>query len=284
MDFKKTMYFSGKKVIITGAASGIGKALAALFADLGATVILLDINSKAVENTAKDISDTYGCKTYSAEVNVSDFPRFKKTVDDIIDELGFIDIYINNAGVGVSGEFIDNTIEEINHITSVNYLGMIYGSKIILNHFYQQGYGHLVNIASVAGLQGFPKMSLYCGAKFGIIGFSQSIRFELKRKGIDISIALPSTADSPMITDRLDDPNARIPGILLAIPLCQVEKVATTIGRGIVKKKFMIFPTLTDRGALYMNRFLPGLFNLFINIVGFRTFKKKRERLIKKYR
>ncbi len=284
MDCNSTTYFSGKKVIITGAASGIGKGLAVLFAKLDATVVLLDINSDAVNSTAKEISDTYGCKAYSAEVDVSDFPQFKQSVDSIVEELGFIDIFINNAGVGVTGEFADNTIDEIDHITSVNYLGMIYGSKIILNHFYTQGYGHLVNVASVAGLQGFPRMSLYCAAKFGIIGFSQSLRFELKRKGIHISVALPSTTDSPMITDKLDEKDACVPGVLLAIPLCNVEKVSTTIVKGISKKKFMIFPTLTDRGALYMSRFLPGVFDLFIRIVGFRTFKKKRERLIKKYR
>ncbi len=281
---KKRTQFSGKKIIITGSASGIGYALANGFAESGASVVLFDINKEKLEQSASTLSDTHQVKIYSKTVDVADFKAFKQSVDEVVDTLGPVDIFINNAGVGIVGEFSLNSAEEIDQITSINYLGMVYGSKIILEHFYNQGYGHLVNVASVAGLQGFPKMSLYCGAKFGIVGFSQSIRFELERKGIDISVALPSSTDTPMIIDRLDDHDDVVPGVLMAIPMCKTENVADAILKGIAKRKFMIFPTFQDKGTLFMHNYMPRLMDHFIRRVGFQSFTKKREKLIKAYR
>ena len=272
---------SGKNIIITGGASGIGKALGFLFAESGATVILFDINKKGADDAAHEIAEESGRKVYSSQVNVSDFHAFKEAVDSVIHDIGPVDIFINNAGIGVSGELVNNSLEEINHITDVNYLGMIYGSRIILPLFYNQGFGHLVNVASVAGLQGFPKMSLYCAAKAGIVAFTQAVCFEARRKGINVSLALPSTTDTPMIMDNIDEEDDTVPGILMAIPMCRTEDVAKAIFKGINKRKFSIFPTLSDRGALFARSYFPGIFNLFIKSVGFKSFKAKREKLKK---
>lgn len=280
---RKIADYSDKKVIITGGASGIGKEIAVQFAQSGAVVILFDIDAKSLEKSADELSNKYNCKVYSMEVDVSDYTQFEKSVTDVVSNLGTIDVFINNAGIGVNGDFITNTFEEIDNITSVNYLGTVYGSRIILEHFYNQGYGHLVNVASVAGLYGFPRMSLYCGVKFGIIGFSQAIRFELKRKGIHVSVALPSSTDTPMLMNKLDADDDSIPGMLLTIPLCSAKKIAGAIYKGINKKKFMIFPTMLDRGVLLLRNFSPGIFNFFISILGFKSFKRKRKRLISKY-
>ncbi len=277
MTRKKTGLFSGKKVVITGAAGGIGKALAFLFADSGATVVLFDVKGPELEKTAEEVADESRCKVYSRQVDVSDYDAFETAVQESIHCTGLLDIFINNAGIGMAGDFINSTKEEINRITSVNYLGMIYGSRIILAHFYRQGYGHLVNMASVAGLYGFPRMSLYCGTKFGIIGFTQAVRFEAQRHGIDVSLALPSTTDTPLILDKIAE--EEIPGILMAIPLCKTQDVATAIYKGIGKKKFLIFPTPLDRGTLLARNLAPSLFDLFIRNVGFRSFSKKRKKI-----
>lgn len=272
-------HFKGKITIITGAASGLGKELSSLFVKSGATVAMFDINKEALEIAAGDNAAAYGRTVYSKVVDVSKYDAFKKAVDETVEELGLPDIFINNAGIGVSGEFVSNTVEEINAITSVNYLGMIYGSRIILDHFYKQGYGHLVNMASVAGLVGFARMSLYCGAKFGILGFSQSIRHELKRHGIDISVALPSTTATPMILDKLDEDDDKIPGVLFAIPVCDPAEVAQAVFKGIMKKRFMIFPTPLDMGTYYLRNLMPWAFDIYNSLFGFRDFKKKREEL-----
>ncbi len=272
-----------KTVVITGAASGIGKELSSLFIAAGATVVLFDINRQNLETTANELTDEYNKKIYSMQVDVTDYDGFKQAVNEVVEKIGPVDIFINNAGIGISGEFIDNSAQEIDSITSVNYLGMVYGSHIILQHFRERGQGHLVNVASVAGFQGFPRMSLYCGTKAGIITFSQGIRFELKKLGIDISLALPSTTDTPMIMDKLDGPDEQMPGVLMAIPMCKKEDVALAIFNGIKKKKFMIFPTLIDRMTLFTRNFTPGLFSLGISVAGFMPFKWKRNRLAKQY-
>ncbi|MEW6079609.1 MAG: SDR family oxidoreductase [Thermodesulfobacteriota bacterium] len=273
--------FIDKKVVITGAASGIGRALADRFARAGAKVIMMDINGPLLKKASDEIAEAHGREVFSLTADVTDFDAFGTAVRKVIDELGFIDVFINNAGLGISGEFVRNTRAEIDRITAVNYLGMVYGSRIILEHFYRQGYGHLVNVASVAGLQGFPRMSLYCGTKCGIVGFTQAVRFEAERAGIHVSLALPSTTATPLILEKMDLPDDEIPGVLLAIPVCRVETVAEAIFNGISRRCFMIFPTLTDRGTLFMRSFMPGVFNLFIRLVGFRSFRRKRERLMR---
>lgn len=275
--------YQDKTIIITGAASGIGKELSSLFVKAGARVALFDINRDALEDTAEQLTNTYDRAVFTREVDVTDYNRFKEAVDEVADQIGPIHVFINNAGIGIVGDFIKHTVEEINAITSVNYLGMVYGSHIIVQHFFEQGNGHLVNVASGAGLQGFPRMSLYCGTKAGIITFSQALRFELKRRGIFISVALPSSTDTPMIMNELDGPDDAVPGILMAIPLCKTGQVARAIFNGIAKKKFMIFPTFGDKMALYTRNLAPWLLNFGISQVGFRSFKGKRKRLIKEY-
>lgn len=275
--------YQDKTIIITGAASGIGKELSSLFVKAGSRVALFDINRDALEDTAEQLTNTYDRAVFTREVDVTDYNRFKEAVDEVADQIGPIHVFINNAGIGIVGDFIKHTVEEINAITSVNYLGMVYGSHIIVPRFFEQGQGHLVNVASGAGLQGFPRMSLYCGTKAGIITFSEALRFELKRRGIFISVALPSSTDTPMIMNELDGPDDKVPGILMAIPLCKTDQVARAIFNGIAKKKFMIFPTFGDRMAAYTKNFAPWLLNFGISKVGFRSFEGKRKRLIKEY-
>ena len=277
------MYYKNKKVIITGAASGIGKTISELLLKAGSKVALFDVDYKKLDITVKELTDINPDNIYSFSADVRNYEEFKNTVCYAVEKMNGIDIFINNAGVGIVGPFENNTEDEINIITEVNYRGMVYGSHIILDHFDKQGYGHIVNVASGAGLAGFPNMTLYCGAKAGVVMFSEALRFELKRKGIDISIALPSTTDTPMVMERLDMEDEALPGILMAIPMCKTEDVAQKILSGVRKKKFMIFPSIPDKMAYYTKRFFPWLSAFGIALVGFRAFRWKRNRLIKKY-
>jgi short-subunit dehydrogenase len=277
--------FAGKKVIITGGASGIGLALANLFAASQATLLLLDINGEKVATVAAEMAARFQTSVYARALDVGNFASFKSVIDEMALELGQIDIFINNAGIGVSGELYHNSLAEIQAITQVNYLGVVYGSKIILDHFYAQGFGQLVNIASVGGLQGFPLMSLYCGTKFGVIGFSQAIRFELERHGIAVSVVMPSTTDTAMVSGKLATTGQEtvVPGMLMAIPTCRVEDVAQKIFHGIRKRTFLIFPSWAERGAYYLRSWAPWLFDILIRQLGFRSFAKKKARLIRNY-
>lgn len=275
------MACSGKNVMITGAASGIGKALAELFVRDGANVVIVDVNGPAAAAAAAEMADSCGRKVWSLCADVGDYDALAGAVSATVQNLGLLDLFVNNAGIGVSGEFVKNTREEIDRLTRVNYLGMIYGSHVACRQFAAQGFGHLVNVASVAGLYGFPKMSLYCAAKAGIVVFSQALNFEMKRKGVRVSVALPSTTDTPMILDKLDldEKDDPAPGILMAIPVCKTGDVAEAVFAGIAKKKFFIFPTWTDRGTLLARNLFAPAFDAFISAVGFRTFAKKRRRL-----
>ncbi len=277
-----SMEIKNKRIIVTGAASGIGKALSLLFALAGARVALFDVNEDALEEAVEEVGATGG-KALSRVVDVGDYAAFKTATDAVVEEMGGLDVFVNNAGLGIVGDFDAQTAEDIDAITRVNYLGMVYGSHIAIGHFYPQGRGHLVNVASGTGLQGFPRMALYCGTKGGVVRFSESLRFECREKGIDISVALPSSTDTPMLMDRLNGPDEAMPGILMAIPMCKTEDVAESIVEGIRKKRLMIFPTFLDRLAFYCKRFAPGLFELGISLVGFRGFRWRRDRLMDKY-
>ncbi|MBU2490841.1 MAG: SDR family NAD(P)-dependent oxidoreductase [Proteobacteria bacterium] len=280
---KPSDFYPGKKVFITGGASGIGRALALEMAGHGASVVLADVNAPLLEETAAEIASATGRRVFSIPLDVTDYEAFREAVDRAEESLGFLDVFVNNAGIGVAGELTAIDPADIRRITGVNWLGVVYGCRIACERFAARGCGHVVNVASVAGLQGFPKMSLYCGTKAGVVGFSQALRFEMERKGVKVSLALPSTTDTPMILDELASGKADAPGILLAIPMCRACDVAVAVAEGVAQGRFYIFPTMTDRMTLTMRSWLPGAFNAFIRAVGFREFSGRKKKIREKY-
>jgi NAD(P)-dependent dehydrogenase (short-subunit alcohol dehydrogenase family) len=190
--------FKNKVVVITGAASGIGKATAKAFAREGADLVIADNNTQGLEETAKEIHAT-GVRVLAKQLDVSDRKQVDSFAGVVMNERGHVDILINNAGVGVGGPLLDTSIEDYEWIFSINYWGVLYGLKAFLPHMVSRKYGHVVNIASGAGLCSIPAMSAYCSTKFAVVGLSETLRSEVRKFGIGVSTICPGIINTNIV-------------------------------------------------------------------------------------
>jgi NAD(P)-dependent dehydrogenase (short-subunit alcohol dehydrogenase family) len=182
--------FNDKIAIITGGASGIGRAIGEIIAKKGATVVLADINADGAEEVAKAINASGG-KARGALLDVSNADDVGKLVEDIASEYGRLDYMFNNAGFAISAEVRNMTIEDWRGIIDVNLWGVIYGTMAAYPLMIKQGFGHIVNTASAAGLVGVPLLSAYCTTKHAVVGFTTALRHEGAALGVKATVLCP---------------------------------------------------------------------------------------------
>lgn len=167
--------FQDKVAIVTGGASGIGKALCEELGRRGAIAVVTDINLEGAERVASDIRQAGG-RAEAVLLDVSSPNDVEKTVRDIAAKRGRLDYMFNNAAVAVVGELRDSTASEWKHIMDVNLMGVIYGTMAAYAVMIPQRSGHIVNVSSVTGLIPTPILAHYSTTKWGIVGFSASVR------------------------------------------------------------------------------------------------------------
>lgn len=189
---------SGKTVLITGAAAGIGREMALLFAAEKANLVLLDINKTKLSDTAKDAA-ARGVQVSTHLCDMSDHKAVEK-IAKLIKKAGPVDVLVNNAGIVIGKAIADETYEEIKKTIDINLLGLIWMTKQILPDMITRRSGHIVNIASAAGLLAVPRLGDYCATKFAVVGFTDSLRMEMKKYGhpIAITCVCPSVIDTGM--------------------------------------------------------------------------------------
>jgi len=191
-----------KNVLITGAAAGIGKLMAGHFAREGCNLAIVDINEELLNQTKKDI-EGQGAKVAASFCDVSSEQSIDDAVSSITSGFSRIDILVNNAGIVTGKLFADMTMEEFRRVFDVNIMGTAMMTKKILPQMMQRKSGQIVNIASSAGFLGMPQMAEYCASKFADIGFSDSLRLELKKAGykdIKITVVCPYVISTGMFT------------------------------------------------------------------------------------
>jgi NAD(P)-dependent dehydrogenase (short-subunit alcohol dehydrogenase family) len=188
-----------KTVIVTGAASGIGKAIAELFAKEGANVVLSDINEQGVEAVTKNIRYLGGkASFFKADVSFSE--EMKELVDFTVKTYGKLDIAVNNAGI--SGEvtpLTDLSIENYQHVINVNLNSVFYGLKYQIPAMLKNGGGSIINISSILGSVGFAGSSAYTASKHGVVGLSKNAALEYSALNIRINAVGPGFIDTPML-------------------------------------------------------------------------------------
>ena len=201
------MDFNGKIVVVTGAASGIGREIARAFAARGADLSLADINEEGLQKIKEEL-ESRGSKVYAQTVDVSVADQVKDFCDKVYMEMRRVDILCNNAGIGIAGRLEDTTLEDWEEIININLWGVIYGCHYFYPRMIEQGGGgHIVNTASGAGLAPLNLMVLYCTTKYGVVGFSETLRAEAALHGIGVSALCPGliitniTKTSRMTTD-----------------------------------------------------------------------------------
>lgn len=260
--------FQNKNIVITGGASGIGRLMAKVLANKGANVIILDINQDNLDSVVNEIiSDGNKCAGYICDVG--NYKAVEETKNKITTEHGFVEILINNAGVITGKYFIDTTPEEIEKTMRVNALAGMWTTKVFLPDMIEQNKGHLINIASAAGMIGVAKMADYSASKFAHIGFDEALRMELKQMKINIH----TTIVTPYFinTGMFDGVKSRFSFLL---PILDEKKVTNKIIRAIERKKErVITPPMVY--TLFPLRLLPiPIFDWVANFMGINSTMK----------
>ena len=190
--------FEGAVAIVTGGASGIGKALGEALAERGCEVVLADIDGELAENAAAEICSR-GLKARAASVDVTNFAAVSNAVDETIKRCGRLDYMFNNAGISISGEVLAHRIEDWDRIVDVNLRGVINGIQAVYPLFVSQGFGHIVNTASMRGLVPVPLSVSYGATKAAVISISKSLRAEAASAGVRVSVLCPGVIKTPMV-------------------------------------------------------------------------------------
>ncbi len=237
-------YYKNKTILITGAASGIGKRFAEKVSGLdGVTLILWDLNADALSKLAEKLREK--CPVDKAPIDISDFGHVEMEAERLIKQGLVPDIILNCAGV-VSGKlFHEHRYHEINKTVQVNISGTMYVVRAFLNEMIERGSGHIVNMASASGYIGNPKMSVYAASKWAVLGWTESLYLEMKRNkaGIDVTAVIPSYINTGMFE------GVKAP---LLTPILTTEDIVGRMLKGIAKQKRSI-------KAPFMVRFTPLL-------------------------
>ena len=182
---------NGTTALVTGAASGIGRASALAFAERGATVVICDVDTEGLEDTASQIRSR-GNTVLAKRVDVAAPDQMAAFAETVHDELGAVDVLMNNAGVGLAASFADTTLDDWSWIIGINLLGVVHGCHYFVPPMIARGAGgHVVNVASMAAYTPNDALVAYTTTKYAVLGFSESLRSELRPHGIGVSALCP---------------------------------------------------------------------------------------------
>lgn len=238
--------FQGKRIVITGAASGMGRALAEKLVAANAYVMATDVNAEGLQKLAAELTGPGQLET--AALDVTDRKAFEALIEEVA--AGGLDYLFNNAGIGYVKEVINTSDDEWERTVQVNLYGVVHGTRAAYEVMRKQQYGHIVNTGSIAGLMPAPMMTPYSMTKHAVVGLSLSLREEAKAYGVKVSVVCPGIVETAIVDARAmrdlglegDDPfafvrkNARIKTISAA-------KAAEFILRGVSKNQpEIVFP------------------------------------------
>jgi NADP-dependent 3-hydroxy acid dehydrogenase YdfG len=181
---------TGRVAAITGAGSGIGRATALALVAEGVKLALADKDMAGLGQTAALVSDAGG-EAITHVVDVTDPAAMEAWAADAMAHYGAIDIVMNNAGVALVAESHDQTHDELAWVMDINFWGVVHGTRAFLPHMRERNIGHIVNIASMAGLSGLPAQSAYCASKFAVRGYSESVCADLAGTNVGVTIVMP---------------------------------------------------------------------------------------------
>lgn len=189
---------TGQTAVVTGAAQGIGEAIARRLARAGAAVAVADVNIEGAGRVAASIAETGQARAVLLDVTSADSAA--RAVEEVLDWTGRLDILVNNAGIaGRAAPLWEQTFEEWQRILAINLTGVFHCCRAVIPHMRRRRYGRIVNIASIAGKEGNPNMTGYSATKAGVIGFTKSLAKEVAQEGICVNAVAPAVVRTPIL-------------------------------------------------------------------------------------
>lgn len=244
-------------VVVTGASGGVGRALARTYADAGADVALLARGQAGLDGAVHDV-ESRGRRALAIPTDVADADQVDEAARRVEEELGPIDVWINNAMVTVLARTWDVTPEEFRRVTEVNYLGFVHGTLAALRHMRPRDRGTIVQVGSALAFRGIPLQSAYCATKHAIVGFTESLWAELlaEDSGIQVcAVHLPGLNTTQFMWGRNKLPNRPQP----VPPIFQPEVAAEAIHWATSEGRRETYVASTTALTIWGNRFAQGL-------------------------
>lgn len=245
-----------RRALITGAASGLGKSLALRFAADGWRVAVCDLDEDRVRQTAAEIDDAGGTGM-PMRADVTSEQEIERLAESVSGHWGGLDVLVNNAGIAIAGRTDETSMEEWRRIFEVNFFGVLRTTRIMLPLIVRGG--HIINVASFAGIAAAPGLVAYNTTKAAVISFSESLRAELVEKDIGVSVTCPAFFKTRLMetSDAPDDKTRAMVERLMEHSKVTADDVAEQMFASVRTRQFMLIPHLDARWYWRWKRFFP---------------------------
>lgn len=249
---------SSPRVLITGAGSGLGRALAQRYARQGARVCCVDRDLARAEETRRGLD---GEEHLALHADVALDPSMQALHDAVQQAWGGIDLLFNNAGIASGGSMVSTTMEEWEHVLDINLLGVVRGCRMFLPGMLKQGHGKIVNTASFAGLASAPNMMTYGVSKAAVVALSDQLRAEVMDQGVQVSVICPAFFQTNLLQSWQGDARMRKFGEkMMGNAVDTLDEVADKVVDAVRRGVFLIMPTRKEPGRWRLKRWAPGLY------------------------
>lgn len=248
-----------KTVIITGASSGIGKAMAYRFAEAGANLVLAARQYPLMCEIAQDIENKFSVKAIAVAADVSKEEFCKHIINEAIRLFNGVDVLVNNAGISMRALFAEVEIPVLKEVMDINFWGSVYCTKYALPYLLESK-GSIIGISSIAGYKGLPGRTAYSASKFALQGFLESVRIENLHKGLHVMVACPGfTSSNIRNVARSKDGSMQGESPLNEAKIMSADAVADLIYSALINKKSELVMTSQGKLTVWLNKFFPRL-------------------------
>jgi NAD(P)-dependent dehydrogenase (short-subunit alcohol dehydrogenase family) len=251
-----------KTIAISGSGSGLGEALAYRFAKGGYRVAVSDVDPQRAQKVFENIQQQGG-DGFAMGLDVTSESDWQALYQRVSDEWGGLDVLVNNAGVAAAGRLEDSSIEDWNWVLDIDLMGVIRGCHRFVPLFRSQRGGHIVNVASFAGMMPVPALSAYATAKAGVVALSEQLRVDLVGSGVGVSVLCPAFVDTRLLeTLRSNDDKAKkMASKWMSNSPITAEKVAEDVFKAVKEDRFLILTHPATRWVWRFRRWFPEQFH-----------------------
>ncbi len=249
-------------VVITGASAGVGRATARAFARRGASIGLIARDRERLEKTGEEV-EAAGGRALALQADVADAERMFRVAERVADVFGRIDVWVNSAMTTIFASFTDIDPKDYRRATEVTYLGMVYGTMAALKHMKKRDRGVIVQVGSALSYRAIPLQAPYCGAKFAIRGFTDSVRTELmnEKSGVRIAMVQLPAVNTPQFAwckAKLERHPRPVP------PVFQPEVAAEAIYWAAHNRRREVYVGISSAATIWLNKFFPHLMDRYL--------------------